>query len=213
LYEISSSKTPQHLEEPGIEREEEKLSPPQDNRTILSNKGASRIRGGAVTQGFKAHERRRTDLRNSTREPSERQEKYVQENHFVPDENYMYEDNYPQNPLPHTPQTYGRYENMHRQLPTPYSNPYEMAKNEEGIGKEGPNLNIVPTGFNAGRDFRNNEYLKSMSEMMNTVCAYNNNNFKMMVESHTHILSKLIDKVHLKKKKSNKFSSSQEDSN
>lgn len=103
-------------------REEEKFLPTQENQTVLSLKGLSRIRGGAVTQGFKTNDRRRIDIRNSVREPTEGQENDHQENEYIQDKYPVNNTNYPQHPMPQVHQNLGRYDNMYQQPSIPYSN-------------------------------------------------------------------------------------------
>jgi hypothetical protein len=50
-------------------------------------------------------------------------------------------------------------------------------------------------------DMRGIEGLKAMGEMMNSMMAFQHNNFKAMMESHTKLMDKMIDKVCSKRRK------------
>lgn len=153
------------------------MSQEQEDRTLISGRGASRIRGGAVTQNFMGHGLRRNDGRRTIIEAPERQEKYYPESQFSA--NQMYQNN----PGPR------KYDSMYRQQPYTYQNNYDATPE------------IVPYGHSSGSDFRNNEGMKVMNDMMATMMTYQHNNFKAMIDSHTHLMNKLIDKLPVKKSK------------
>ena len=44
----------------------------------------------------------------------------------------------------------------------------------------------------------NNEHLKTMNDMMTSMLMFQHNNFKAMMDSHTHLMTKIIDKVQFK---------------
>ncbi|CAI2383738.1 unnamed protein product [Moneuplotes crassus] len=190
-----SSKHSEEVDQPQIE--EEKQSFAQDTKTIVSNRGSNRIRGGAVTQGFMGFDKRKPDIKKYQQENIEKTEKYTQQN------------DYQSYPAIQHPQIYGRYENVHRS-PYGYIHPYE-AQNEMGDSKEEPNYNMIHASYIHNFQSRTSDYLNTMSEMMSTMCAYNSKNFKIMMDSHTQIMSKLLDKVNSPKRPKNTHESNKDD--
>lgn len=169
------------------EYEEDKGSLGIEDGTQINSREMPRIRGGAVTQGFMVNDRRRKEQRRSNREFTEQQEKQNQEQQM-------------QSPYHQNVPSHGRYDNMYRAAPMPSHQAYDIP-NDMYVPKEDQNMNIVPYGYNNQADPRQNEQLRAMSEMMNTMFAYQSKNFKSLMDSHTQLMSKLIDKKFANKDK------------
>lgn len=177
----SSPRQREDLHPPEVEIEDEKIS--QNSEQFRNNQKGSERRG-AVTQGFIGYEEGKMHMR-AQREQPQVEQRYVQETPYGQNMNV-------------NNQGYGRYEHQYRPpfaYQTQLENPPEMA-----MPKDQENYNMVPVHYSHNAEARSSECLKTMAEMMNTMCAYNNSNFKIMMDSHTQIMSKLLDKVKAKKK-------------
>jgi hypothetical protein len=164
--------------------EEDKGSQGMGDGTQINSREIPRIRGGAVTQGFMINDRRRKEQRRSTRELSDQQEKQNQEQQQEQEMQSQHHRNMP---------VHGRYDNMQRAPPMPYHQNYD-GQNDMHIPKDEQHMNIVPYGYNTQSDPGQSEQLRTMSEMMNTMFAYQHKNFKTLMDSHTHLMSRIIDK-------------------
>ena len=67
-------------------------------------------------------------------------------------------------------------------------------------------------GYNQPVDYRGFDQMRFMCEMMNSMMMLQQNNFKTMIESHTHLMNKLLDKTTKRKRRHNrKYSSSSDE--
>lgn len=202
-YHQQSNKMGAYIDQSEEGFEEDKLSKGLENQSQNSAREMPRIRGGAVTQGFITNERRRKmDQRRAQKEFEQRNPQSLP---------------YGRNMIPDGVPIHGRYDGIPRQPPFSYHNPYDSQADEQfQKGEQEMNhqmslprqsMNQMNFGYGQQMDIRGNEQLRTMSEMMNTMLAFQHNNFKVMIDSHNHIMNKMIDKMCSKKKRNKKSTS------
>lgn len=169
----------------------EKISSEEGTPSMNSNEEIPIIRNGAVTQEFQLNSRKKQMMKNLKLKEHQQFEKTNAVSSSMPlgGETQSYNNAQPLNKLPQM--DYFQQRNIYN----------EMA--DKG-GLEGNNrmtisrINVKnPTiyEYNQMVDVRFHEQAMLMSEMMNSMLMFQQSNFKTMMDSHTHLMSKLIDKT------------------
>ena len=194
--------------------DEEKVQNNIEDGTQVSNLETQRIRGGAVTQGFIRNDRKR---KSNQRKPasnhqdprtaqSTNHDTYPKPQHLIRPQPII-SPHHLTSPQFDSPAYYEPPAHAHAHLPHTDSLPIENHHHHphQHQHHNHPNQHQQQISIPSHKlaqfyqpSSTNNEHLKTMNDMMTSMLMFQHNNFKAMMDSHTHLMTKIIDKVQFK---------------
>ena len=213
----STNKLENYYDQSENKTNEPKFIPVEDEMSLKTDEDIQKPRDGAVTQGFLYNKINKRLEQNIQKGSSEKKQSDKFSKGMSPQI---------QNPstVPQIGSGYyqGRNDNPNRFNQNDYVRPFEM-QNEYASNRQEHDMNQQMTlprreinnqavyGYNQQIDYRGNEHMRMMTEMMNSMMMFQQNNLKFLMDSHTHLMSKLIAKTCKKRRRHYREESSSSD--